>query len=67
MPEHVIELLRRLRSTALHTVRTKQGDSSNSSILKGLRAGCPTSCVVHTVVHNAALRAIQSRLPGAPV
>ena len=47
MPQHVIELLRRLRSTTSCTVRTKQGDSSNFTLLQGLREGCPTSCVVY--------------------
>ncbi|CAK0819626.1 unnamed protein product [Prorocentrum cordatum] len=67
MPEHVIELLRRVHSTTLYTVRTKQGDSSNFSLFRGLLEGCPASCVVYNVVHNAALRALQSRLPGVSV
>lgn len=55
IPEAFIQVLQGLHESTQYAVRTGMGDSAVYELARGLREGCPTSCVLYNLVHNVAL------------
>ncbi len=61
VPEGLLHVLCGLHETTQYVVRTRNGDSEPYGLKRGLREGCPSSCVVYNLFHNAALQALKRR------
>ena len=55
-PAHVINLLQHLHSDTIYRCRNSLGTSEPYQLQRGLREGCPSSCMVYLMFHNAVLR-----------
>ena len=56
VPAHVINLLQHLHSDTIYRCRNSLGTSEPYQLQRGLREGCPSSCMVYLMFHNAVLR-----------
>ena len=56
VPAHVISLLQHLHSDTVYRCRNSLGTSEPYQLQWGLREGCPSSCMVYLMFHNAVLR-----------
>ena len=56
VPAHVINLLQHLHSDTIYRCRNSLGTSEPYHLRRGLREGCPSSCMVYLMFHNAVLR-----------
>ena len=56
VPAHVINLLQHLQSDTIYRCRKSLGTSEPYQLQRGLREGCPSSCMVYLMFHNAVLR-----------
>ena len=56
VPAHVISLLQHLHSDTIYRCRNSLGTSEPYQLQRGLREGCPSSCMVYLMFHNAVLR-----------
>ena len=62
LPPRVMNTIQCLNRKTLCLVRTRMGDSSTYRFRRGLREGCPSSCVVFNLFHNLALLKLQQNL-----
>lgn len=53
--EHALALLRRLHCTTVYRVRTSVEESEPYKLHRGLREGCPSSCIVYNLSHDRSL------------
>mmetsp|Transcript_73708 Transcript_73708/g.208752 ORF Transcript_73708/g.208752 Transcript_73708/m.208752 type:complete len:1462 (+) Transcript_73708:383-4768(+) len=67
IPAGLIAVLSQLHDTTQFVVRTPLGDSEPFGTARGLREGCPSSCVVYNIYHNCALSALLQHLIGIPI
>ncbi|CAK0849734.1 unnamed protein product, partial [Prorocentrum cordatum] len=65
VPEHVVTLLTHVRSDTEYRCRNQQGLSEPYHLYKGLREGCPSSCVVYLYFHDVVLRDAVQQLTAA--
>ena len=60
VPEPMLRILQGLHETTRYVVRTKAGDSQPYTLARGLREGCPSSCVIYNIFHNVCLKKIMT-------
>ncbi|CAK0831872.1 unnamed protein product, partial [Prorocentrum cordatum] len=62
VPESLLQVIRGLIEQTQYIVRTADGDSEPYSLQRGLREGCPASCVEFNMYHNVALQQLEKTL-----
>ena len=62
LPPRMMNTIQRLNRKTLYLVRTRMGDCATYRFRRGLREGCPSSCVVFNLFHNLALLKLQQNL-----
>lgn len=71
VPSHVVTLMRHIHGDTHYRCRNAMGSSEPYQLHRGLREGCPSSCIAYLYFHNAVLRDYNQRLeavePGAGI
>ena len=68
VPESMLAVVRMLHYTTQYKVLTKIDESELFELRRGLREGCPSSCVIYNIYHEATLRRLaeKSEAPNGP-
>ena len=64
VPTKMVTRLMGLHTQTEYVVRTQAGDSKPYKLLRGLREGCPSSCIVFNLLHNVVLRVLKKKMLG---